>query len=208
MDLWNQAVHWCQGFRLPHSMDEALAMAGRLFTTPPWYYLSWPAAAMVLGTLVGMFSKDLSARLAIVPRTGGGLVGILTAPFVHTGPGHLLANLPPFLVLGSLVLHRGQTGFPGIAAAIALLQGMLLWAFGRRAAHVGMSGVIFGFFGYLVALAWLTQGSGDIIVAGIVIVFYGGILMGLAPARDGSSWEGHLFGLVAGLGTAWMQYRM
>jgi len=71
-----------------------------------------------------------------------------------------------------------------------------------------MSGVIFGFFGYLIALAWITRTASDLLVAGGVLLFYGGMLAGLAPARNGTSWEGHLFGVIAGLGTAWLQYRM
>jgi membrane associated rhomboid family serine protease len=33
------------------------------------------------------------------------------------------------------------------------------------------------------------------------------MLAGVAPARDGTSWEGHLFGLIAGLGMAWFLHR-
>jgi membrane associated rhomboid family serine protease len=69
-----------------------------------------------------------------------------------------------------------------------------------------MSGIVFGFFGYLLALAWFTRTSTDLLVAAGVLVFYGAILAGVAPARDGTSWEGHLFGLVAGVGTAWLQF--
>jgi membrane associated rhomboid family serine protease len=133
---------------------------------------------------------------------------LLSAPFVHVNLAHFTANLLPFLVLGALVLRRGAANFPKVALAIALGQGVLLWLFGRKAAHVGMSGVIFGFFGYLVTLAWFTRATPDLLAAGGVLVFYGGMLAGLAPARDGTSWEGHLFGLLAGLGVAWIQFRL
>ena len=187
-------------------MDDLPRLLARLFTEPPWYYLSWPAAGMIAGTLLGVVSPRTAAQLSIVPRTQGGVVGILTAPFIHLNLAHFAANLPPFLVMGALVLRRGQSVFPEIAASIALGQGVLLWLFGRRAAHAGMSGVVFGFFGYLVALAWLTQTAADLLVAGGVLVFYGGMLAGVAPARNGTSWEGHLFGILAGLGVAWFQF--
>lgn len=188
-------------------MDDLPGALARLFTDPPFIYLSWPAVAMVVGTLIGAVSPGAAHRLALVPRTAGGLLGILTSPFIHTGFAHLLANLPPFLVLGSLILRRSDTRFLGVAAAIALGQGLLLWILGRRAAHVGMSGVIFGFFGYLIAVAGFTGASTDLLVALGTLVFYGGILAGVAPARNGTSWEGHLFGLLAGVGAAWVQYR-
>jgi len=105
------------------------------------------------------------------------------------------------------VLRRGEQQFLGVALAIALGQSALLWIFGRRAAHVGMSGVIFGFLGYLLALAWFTRTTTDLLVAAAVLLFYGSMLAGVAPARNGTSWDGHLFGLIAGLGTAWFRYR-
>jgi membrane associated rhomboid family serine protease len=187
-------------------MDQVVGALMRLFTEAPFYYLSWPAVAMIVGTLLGTFSPGTAGELALVPRTGGGLIGIMTAPFVHAGFAHLAANLPPFLVLGALVLRHGPSQFVGIAVAIAVGQGVLLWLLGRSAAHVGMSGIVFGFFGYLLALAWFTRTSTDLLVAAGVLVFYGAILAGVAPARDGTSWEGHLFGLVAGVGTAWLQF--
>ena len=162
---------------------------------------------MIGGTLIGIISSQAAADLAVVPRTAGGLLGIITAPFIHANLSHLATNLLPFLVLGALVLRRGESVFLAVALSIALGQGMLLWLLGRKVAHVGMSGVIFGFFGYLLALAWFTRATPDLLAAAGVLLFYGGMLAGLSPARSGTSWEGHLFGLIAGFGTAWIQYR-
>jgi membrane associated rhomboid family serine protease len=187
-------------------MNDIPGFLVRVFTQAPYIYLSWPAVAMILGTLVGVLSKTATTQLAVVPRTAGGLVGIFTAPFIHANFAHLAANLPPFLVLGGLVLRRGHEQFLEAALIIALAQGVLLWLLGRKVAHVGMSGVIFGFFGYLILLAWFTRATPDLWAAGLVLFVYGGILAGVAPARNGTSWEGHLFGLIAGLGTAWFLY--
>jgi membrane associated rhomboid family serine protease len=188
-------------------VEDFTGFLARLFTEPPSTYLSWPAAAMVVGTLIGSLSPKAASELSVVPRTGGGLVGLVTAPFIHTGFSHLATNLPSFLILGALVLRRGEPQFLAVALTIALGQGVLLWLLGGRAAHAGMSGVIFGFFGYLVALAWFTRTASDLLVAACVLLFYGGMLAGVAPARKAVSWEGHLFGLAAGLGAAWLQYR-
>jgi len=187
-------------------MDTVLDYLTRLFTDTPYIYLSWPAVAMILGTLLALSSRKAAETLAIVPRTAGGLIGIVTAPFVHANLAHLVANLPPFLVLGVLVLRHGESHFIETALLLTAAQGLLLWLFGRKAAHVGMSGVIFGFLGYLLALAWFTRATPDLLAAGGVLIFYGGMLAGIAPARDGSSWEGHLFGLITGLGLAWFEF--
>jgi membrane associated rhomboid family serine protease len=185
-------------------MDTALAFLTKLYTQQPWIYLSWPAAAMVLGTLLVTVWAGAAQRLGIVPRTGAGLVGIVTAPFLHANAAHLAANLPTFVGLGYLVLHRSEKHFVEVAATIALATGVLVWLCARKAAHVGMSGVIFGFLGYLIAVAWLTKTAPDLIVGGGVLLFYGGMLAGVAPARSSTSWEAHLFGLLAGIGRAWL----
>jgi membrane associated rhomboid family serine protease len=189
-------------------MEDIIAYLARFFTQSPWTYLSWPAVAMVVGALIGMASPQGMEQLAVVPRTGRGLVGLATGPFVHASLAHLTANLPPFLVLGGLVLNRVEGQFPVVALAILLGEGVLLWLCGRKAAHVGMSGVILGFFGWLIAAAWFTRATTDLLVAGGVLLFYGSMLAGLAPVRNGTSWEGHLFGLIAGLATAWIQFRL
>ena len=189
-------------------MDNALTWLGRFFTDTPYIYLSWSGLAMIVGWLLAVSSSKAAQSLAIVPRTAGGLIGLVTAPFIHANFAHLAANLPPFLVLGTLMIRQGDLQFLKVALAIALGQGVLLWLLGRKAAHVGMSGVIFGFFGWLVAVAWFTRAAADLVVAGGVLVFYGGMLAGLAPARKGVSWEGHLFGLVTGVGVAWFMFRV
>lgn len=188
-------------------MDNALTWLARIFTDTPYVYLSWPAIGMILGWLVALCSTKASQSLAVVPRTAAGLVGLITAPFVHANFAHLAANLPPFLVLGTLVLLRSESQFLEIALIIAAVQGVLLWLLGRKAAHVGMSGVIFGFLGYLLMLAWFTRATSDLLAAAGVLIFYGGMLAGVAPARGSTSWEGHLFGLIAGVGTAWFEFQ-
>jgi membrane associated rhomboid family serine protease len=188
-------------------MDRALVLVSpvlhRVFAEKPWALLAWPAVAMVLGTLVRLLLGKGSQRLAIVPRTAGGLLGIATAPFLHANFAHLVANLPPFLVLGALVLRLGSHRFIETSVIVVLGSGALVWLLARRGAHMGASGVVFGFFGYLIGLAYFTRATSDLLVAAGVIVVYGGLLAGLKPVRKETSWEGHLFGLIVGLAKVW-----
>jgi membrane associated rhomboid family serine protease len=162
---------------------------------------------MIVGTLLRALLGQRAASLAVVPRTSGGLVGIATSPFLHCNAAHLAANLPPFVVLGLLMLRLGEPTFLRASLTIVLGSGVLLWLLGRKAAHMGMSGVIFGFFGYLIALAFLRGGTGNVAIAAAVLVVYGSMLAGLKPARSGTSWESHLFGLCAGVASAWLAQR-
>ncbi len=69
----------------------------------------------------------------------------------------------------------------------------------RSAVHIGASGLVFGYFGYLVARGWYERKLGSILLAIAVIILYGGLILGVLPARGLVSWEGHLFGLIAGV---------
>lgn len=185
----------------------APSLLQRLLFAEPWAYLAWPALAMMAGTLLQFVLGQAAARLAIVPRSLSGLPGIVTSPFMHANAGHLAANLPPFLVLGGLVLRLGARHFLMVGVLLAVATGLLVWLLARRGAHVGMSGVIFGLLGYLVALAYFTRGTRDLLVAAGVLLFYGGLLAGVRPARQGTSWESHFFGLLAGVALAWLERR-
>jgi membrane associated rhomboid family serine protease len=185
-----------------------VAEVARVFCERPWAFLAWPAVAMIAGTLLRAIVGQRTDGLAVVPRTMMGLLGILSAPFLHGNLGHLVANLPPFVVLGALVLRLGEATYLRAATLIVLGSGLLLWLLGRRAAHMGMSGVIFGFFGYLLALAIFRGGVGNVVIAALVLAVYGSMLAGIKPARRGTSWESHLFGLVAGIGAAWVGRRL
>jgi membrane associated rhomboid family serine protease len=188
-------------------MDRAVSTLGpylhRIFAERPWALLAWPAVAMVAGMLARWLLGKHAQRLAIVPRTAAGLPGILTAPFLHANPAHLAANVPPFLVLGALVLRLGEQRFAETFAIVALGSGLLVWLFARRGAHMGGSGVVLGFFGYLLGLAYFHRTMGDLLVAGLVLLVYGGILAGLRPARRETSWEAHVFGFIVGLAKVW-----
>ena len=183
--------------------DSVLPLLQRLLFEKPWAFLIWPAIAMVVGTLLQAILGKGSHLLAIVPRSLGGLPGIVAAPFVHVGWAHLAANLPPFLVLGVLVLRLGSGRFAETAVCVALGNSALVWCFGRRAAHMGASGVVFGFFGYLLGIAYITKTASNLLVALVVLLVYGGMLAGLRPARRGTSWESHLFGLLVGMAKVW-----
>jgi len=184
-------------------MDNLTTWLDEAFLTRPWCFLSWMAVAMALGTILRVCLGEAANRFGIIPRQADGLPGILWAPFFHANFSHFAANLPPFLVMGFLVLRRGDLHFLQVVAGTALLGGLLVWLLARKAAHMGMSGVIFGLLGYLVMIAWFTRTANDLLIAGGVLLVYGSMLGGIAPARNGTSWESHLFGLLAGGGMAW-----
>ena len=165
-------------------------------------------AVMWAVELVNIFMGHRLNEYGIVPRTVLGLRGIPAGPFLHGGFGHLLANTGPLLVLGGLVAVRGQANFVGVTAFIIVAGGLALWTVGRpwpwddlqNVVHVGASGLVFGYFGYLVARGWYERSFLAILVAvAVMLVFGTGILFGVLPTAPYISWEGHLCGLIAGV---------
>ena len=150
-------------------------------------------------SLYGLLVDDgLVYALAVVPRRFDGLSGILGSPLVHGSFAHLAANTFPLLVLGGMVALRGVGHYVTTTLAIAVLGGLGLWVFGRNAAHIGASGLIFGYFGYLVGRGYYERSLSSVAAAIVVAVVYGGMIAGVLPRDDGVSWEAHLFGLLAG----------
>lgn len=165
------------------------------------------AATLLAGTaliwavsLYGLYvDRNLAFDLALVPRRIDGLPGILTAPLVHGSFAHLAANTVPLLVLGGMVAVRGVARYLTVTLAVTVLGGLGVWTLARRdAAHVGASGLIFGYFGFLVARGYYDRSPGAIAVSVVVAVVYGGMIAGVLPRDDQVSWEAHLFGLLAG----------
>lgn len=141
----------------------------------------------------------------IVPRTAAGLIGILTAPFLHANLAHIINNTIPLAVL--LVLLAGSRADSwAIVLSIVLLSGALLWLFGRPAIHIGASSLIYGLVAYLFVSGLREQRFVPLAIAVLVGFLYGGTLASGVLPRWGSyiSWEGHLFGAVAGALVAYL----
>ena len=134
------------------------------------------------------------------PRTISGLWGILWAPFLHGGFQHLLANTGPILILGSIVmLSRHLRDFFLITMIVTIIGGFGTWLIGPRfSVHLGASGLIFGYFGFLLLSAYFERSCRSIVIAGIVLLLYSGIIWGVLPQGGGISWQTHLFGFFGG----------
>nr|VFK53199.1 MAG: Rhomboid family protein [Candidatus Kentron sp. TUN]VFK54017.1 MAG: Rhomboid family protein [Candidatus Kentron sp. TUN]VFK58944.1 MAG: Rhomboid family protein [Candidatus Kentron sp. TUN] len=139
------------------------------------------------------------SRFGILPRIPEGLIGIPLAPFLHAGPIHAALNTVPLLILGGFVSLRGGWTYLVVSAIIIFLSGSAVWLAGRPSYHVGASALVFGYFGFLVARAWYDRGFVSLAITATTILLYGGIVWGILPIKSYISWEGHLFGLIAGI---------
>ncbi len=142
-------------------------------------------------------------QYGILPRNVTGLRGIPLTIFLHGDFGHLLSNTGPLVVLGGLISLRGPSRLLWSSVFITLLGGSLVWLLAGVVTgygiHIGASGLVFGYFGYLVARGLYERSLSSILISVVVIVFYLPIIFGIFPTDERVSWEGHFFGLIAGI---------
>jgi len=132
----------------------------------------------------------------------GGLDGIL-APFLHDDYAQVISNTIPLAVLSALILLRGVRRWFQVSAIVILAGGLATWLLARDANHIGASGVVFGYLGFLLAAGFFECSLRAVALGAVTGFAYGGLLWGVLPSRPGISRESHLFGLVAGGHAAW-----
>lgn len=157
------------------------------------------AVMWVSESVDAVLGGDLDS-LGIRPRSTEGLVGIVLAPFLHVGFGHLIGNTVPFVVLGALIALSGLARVLAVTAVVAVVGGIGTWLVApAQTVHLGASGLVFGFAAYLVARGIFDRRVRSIAIGLLVTVVYGTtLLFGLLP-REGISWQGHVFGAVGGV---------
>jgi membrane associated rhomboid family serine protease len=158
------------------------------------------AVVMWVVEVIDQISGGDLEQYGIKPHEGDGLPGIVTAPFLHAGWGHLIGNTVPFLVLGATIALSGLVRVAATTAIVAVVGGAGVWLFApSHTDHIGASGIVFGYASYLIARGLFSRNVLHLAVGVFVIAVYGStLLFGLAP-RDGISWQGHLFGGIGGV---------
>ncbi len=161
-------------------------------------------AVMWISEIVDIGLDGRLDRHGITPRQGDGLDGILFAPFLHGGFGHLLANTFPFLVLGAAICLGSVGRFAFVTVTTMAVSGVGTWLTGPdHTVHIGASGVVFGFLTYLLSRGLFARKISYLLGGVLTFLVYGTALWGLLPS-PGVSWQGHVFGALGGVVAAWL----
>jgi membrane associated rhomboid family serine protease len=146
----------------------------------------------------------LSVRYGIRPRDIGDLTGVITAPFLHLSWGHIEGNSGPLFIFGFLAAFRGVKKFLSLTVLIVLVSGLGAWLISSDGTvTAGASGVVFGYFGYVIVRGFFDRHRLDIAVGLVMALSFAYQFTVLLPHR-GISWQGHLFGFVAGIAGGWL----
>jgi len=151
-----------------------------------------------------IFGYGLNPAFGLIPRHVSGLDGVIAMPLLHGSFAHLMANTPPLLVMGGLLVATTTRALLAVNAVVIGLGGGLVWLFGSSAIHIGASGLVFGWFGFLVARGLVDRSPITLGAALVVGVLYGSLLWGVFPGQPSVSWEAHLFGALAGAAAAFL----
>ncbi|GGO62711.1 rhomboid family intramembrane serine protease [Microbacterium nanhaiense] len=133
-----------------------------------------------------------------------GLIGLVTSPFLHSGWGHIIANSVPFAILGVLIAFEGTRRYWIVTGITAASSGIFAWVINSPGTvTVGASGVVFGYFGYLMVRAFFAPSVGRGILYGAIALVVGSLygatmLTGIFAAGANVSWQGHVGGAIGG----------
>jgi membrane associated rhomboid family serine protease len=150
-----------------------------------------------LGIVAMFLSNSPLSVLAVLPRELDRAYAIFSMHFLHWGLSHLVSNTLPLLVLGFFVCSTGKA--KQVTITIAIFTGLLVWLFARPGAHAGASGLVMGYWGFLISHALFERSLKNFVISALTIVLYGGIVYSLLDFRATTSFEGHLFGFIVGV---------
>ncbi|MBI4785067.1 MAG: rhomboid family intramembrane serine protease [Oscillatoriophycideae cyanobacterium NC_groundwater_1537_Pr4_S-0.65um_50_18] len=189
----------------PSDLSAQVRVLGNLLViTWAIHTLDW---AFRTGDLDGRENGNLGGFLGIHPREITGLPGVVCAHFLHglerrkglNDNSHIIGNSMVFAVLGLCLALQGVRFFYVVSIAVLLSSGIGTWLFGRPGPHVGASGVLFGYMGFLMTYGFTSFNIGALLVGFLTLILYSRLVVGIFPQDEGTSWEMHLFGFLGGV---------
>ena len=170
-----------------------------------WVMVGLLAVLWLVQIVNAVDSYDLSREFGIEPRAPASLPDILTSPFMHASWMHIEANSGPLFVFGFLAAYRGVKKWLGVSVLIIVASGLGVWFITpSNTVTVGASGLLFGYFGYVIVRGLFDRHPIDIVIGLVMALCFAYQFTSLLPTDEGVSWQGHLFGFVGGIVGGWI----
>jgi membrane associated rhomboid family serine protease len=148
---------------------------------------------------------DLSHEFGLQPRDPASLPEIFSAPFMHSSWGHIEGNSGPLFVFGFLAAYRGVKKWLGVSVLIIVASGLGVWFISpSNSITVGASGLVFGYFGYIIVRGLFDRHPIDIVIGLVMALCFAYQFTSLLPTDERVSWQGHLFGFAGGIIGGWV----
>ncbi|NVK54052.1 MAG: rhomboid family intramembrane serine protease [Alteromonadaceae bacterium] len=157
------------------------------------------ALSLIGVELVNLMLANSLNQFGLRPRSVAHLSGIIVAPLLHANLTHFASNFLPLLLFTWLSMQWGKRPFVYASLLIWLGAGFWVWLFGRDAMHIGASGIVYGYLGFLILAGFYSKKLHLLIISVVIAVLYGGMIFGVLPLQRFVSFEYHFFGFVMGL---------
>ena len=140
----------------------------------------------------------------IRPRDIGSLPDVLSAPFLHFSWAHIEGNSGPLFIFGFLAAYRGVRKFIWVTLLIIVTSGLAAWlAEPANTVGAGASGLVFGYFGYIMVRGFFDRHLIDMAIGAIMALCFAYQFSVLLP-RAGIGWQAHIGGLAGGVAAGWI----
>lgn len=169
-----------------------------------WVMVGILVVLWVVQIVNAAMSYELSFDYGIRARDVGSLPEILSAPFLHFSWAHIEGNSGPLFIFGFLAAYRGVKKFLGVSVLVVIVSGLGAWfTAGTDTIGAGASGVVFGYFGYIIVRGLFDRRPIDLVIGLVMALCFAYQFSLLIPAGEGIGWQAHLFGFVAGVLGGW-----
>ena len=147
---------------------------------------------------------NLTLHYGIQGRDLASLPDIFTAPFLHVSWAHIEGNSGPLFIFGFLAAYRGVAKFAGVTALVVVVSGLAAWfTEGSHTVGAGASGVVFGYFGYIMVRGFFDRHPIDMLIGAVMALCFAYQFTVLLP-HAGIGWQAHIGGLVGGVAAGWI----
>jgi membrane associated rhomboid family serine protease len=147
---------------------------------------------------------QLTLSYGIRPRDIGSLANVFSAPFLHFSWAHIEGNSGPLFIFGFLAAYRGVQKFVGVTVLVIVTSGLTAWlAEPGNTVGAGASGVVFGYFGYIMVRGFFDRHPIDMVIGAIMALCFAYQFTVLLPAA-GIGWQAHVGGLAGGVAAGWI----
>lgn len=160
------------------------------------YSILFTITLWIIYFIINIFHIDVT-YLGIIPRSFNNIIGIATSPLIHRDFYHILSNTTSFFLISLIYFYLYKKW--GTFIYLWLGSGLILWVIGREGSHIGISGVIYALFTYVILMGFFKKEIKTILISILLIIFYNGMIYGILPTDSLVSWEGHLSGIIAGI---------
>jgi len=185
----------------PQTPEEMIAEARKAF----FVMFAFMAVLWVIQIANWADHYQLDQQFGLVPQRLDRLPEIFSSPFLHFSWAHIEGNSGPLFVFGFLAAYRGVVRFLWLTLIVALTSGLTEWVFqSGNTLGVGASGLIFGYFGYVVLRGIFDRHLIDTMIGLVMAASFAYLVTIALPGTPGVSWLAHLGGLIGGVVGAWL----